>query len=249
MGNVFSSGPNLGKISGKEAIISGLIPIFGQLWARITKFKGSLDKPWLFFPLFFIPPFSFIPSAMMYFGLIKDGEGGKPYDYFMLIPIILSVIAPLLLDMTEMGTVMWIFIYTFIMLSATFTAFIIRELKACDSKKINMANILNAAKNSVITYAVSVLLPVILSYIPIAGLIVTILEFIPLMSNLIWAVFFSFTYILINMSNGRDIKEYCTGSQKEYRKKIKNFGAIASLVIILLINIYEIVSDFSGGFL
>ena len=85
MGNFFSSIKDGGKLSWKQVLILGLVPL-GQLYARVNIFNGSLDKWWLMFPLLLFPPLSFIPLIMMKFGLVKNGNGSKPVDNFMLIP-------------------------------------------------------------------------------------------------------------------------------------------------------------------
>ena len=61
IGNFFS-GPS--KLSWLQVLILGIVPL-GQLWARIFYFNGSLDKWWLMFPIFLLPPFSFLPLIMM----------------------------------------------------------------------------------------------------------------------------------------------------------------------------------------
>jgi hypothetical protein len=33
-------------------------------------FNGSLDKPWLLIPIFWIPPFSIVPTIMVYISII-----------------------------------------------------------------------------------------------------------------------------------------------------------------------------------
>ena len=54
-----------------EMLMYGMIPGFGQLLMRVDKFGGSLDKPYLLFPLLLFPPFSFtsvrIPPLFFYF--------------------------------------------------------------------------------------------------------------------------------------------------------------------------------------
>ena len=71
-----------------DKIISALLTLGGlpgQIIARIFYKKGSIDKPYLF--LFFMPPFSIVPSIFMLLDKIKDGENGNPYDYFSTILI------------------------------------------------------------------------------------------------------------------------------------------------------------------
>ena len=82
--NMFT-GPT--KLTFIQVLILGLFPL-GQLWARIFYFNGSLDKWWLMFPMFLIPPFSFVPLLLMKFGFVADGKGTNPLDYWMLLPII-----------------------------------------------------------------------------------------------------------------------------------------------------------------
>lgn len=64
----------------------------GQLIARIFNYDGSLDQPWFLFPLFLIFPFQIIPLLLMYYGYIKKGKGGKVYDNYIWIPIIIRFI-------------------------------------------------------------------------------------------------------------------------------------------------------------
>ena len=52
------------KFSWLEGFIYIIIP-FGQLAARVIRLNGSLDREWLMFPLFYIPPFSFLPIFLM----------------------------------------------------------------------------------------------------------------------------------------------------------------------------------------
>lgn len=79
----------------KIALI-GLIP-GAQLYARVEMLDGSLDHPWLLIPIFFIPPFSLIFAIMMKLGYINKGQGGKPYDWFMFIPVAIKFIIALIL--------------------------------------------------------------------------------------------------------------------------------------------------------
>ena len=94
MGNFVSSmsKDDPGKLSWMQVLILGLIPL-GQLWARIFNFNGSLDKWWLLMPPLSIPPLSLIPAFMIAFGKIKKGQGGSPYDLYMIIPAICSILA------------------------------------------------------------------------------------------------------------------------------------------------------------
>ena len=229
MGNFFVKGENIGKISKGEAIISALIPIFGQLYLRIFNFKGSLDKMWLLIPPLSVPPFSFIVSLMMYFGLVKDGEGGKPYDYFMLIPIItsflLGVIKNKILPVVQMVG----------MIVTSLIAFGLREHKMCknntqtsnwDTIKEHSAKIIS---NSLITYALSILIPKIMKLVPFINAPMLLLEALPLASTVISVIFYILIYIIINMINGKYLDKYCSGNLSKSAK----IGSILSLIYVI----------------
>ena len=84
----------MSEISWKQVAIFSFIPM-GQLWARVFLKKGSLDKWWLLLiqqihPLFMLPPFSTIPLILMKYNWIKDGEGGTPIGFELLLPITLT---------------------------------------------------------------------------------------------------------------------------------------------------------------
>ena len=71
---------------------------FGPLYARIVDLNGSLDHAWTMFPVFNVFPLSIIPVLMIAFGAIKKGNGSKPYDIFMVIPIIIRIIFILIIN-------------------------------------------------------------------------------------------------------------------------------------------------------
>ena len=79
----------INTLTWEKVFLFAIVPL-GQLFVRINYLNGSVDKSWTLFPLFLIPPFSFIPLIMMKLGWIKNGSGGKPYDSLIFIPIILK---------------------------------------------------------------------------------------------------------------------------------------------------------------
>ena len=76
-----------------------LIGLPGQIVARSIYKKGSIDKPYLF--IFGIPPFSLIPSILMYTNNIKDGDNENPYDNKSFIGMILLFIVPITLHIIK----------------------------------------------------------------------------------------------------------------------------------------------------
>lgn len=79
-------------------ILTFLGSFVGQLIVRITKLNGSLDKWWLLIPPLSIPPLSLIPAYLIHKNKIKPGQGGDPYDMYMFIPAIMSIITNLTLE-------------------------------------------------------------------------------------------------------------------------------------------------------
>ena len=73
-------------------VLTFLGSFIGQLYVRITRFDGSLDKWWLLVPPLSVPPLSVIPAYLIATNKIKKGEGGIPYDLYMLIPAIISIL-------------------------------------------------------------------------------------------------------------------------------------------------------------
>jgi hypothetical protein len=155
---------NTERISLIRAILISIIP-FGQLWARTFWLDGSLDKIWLMFPFFLIFPFSIIPSLAMYFGFVKKGIGGKPYDNFMWIPIIfkflLSFLIPKFLELFyDDPSDTTIFIYIFIIqLFIGMIPNLIRTYKLCNNLPFNSFG--KAFVDSTIANGVGELLPFI----------------------------------------------------------------------------------------
>ena len=70
----------------------------GQLIARITLLDGSLDKWWLMLPPLTVPPLSIIPTYLILQNKVKKGDGGLPYDLYMLIPAISAVTISLIFE-------------------------------------------------------------------------------------------------------------------------------------------------------
>lgn len=65
----------------------------GQLIVRMTSLDGSLDKWWLLIPPLSVPPLSIVPTYLIYKDKVEKGHGGVPYDMYVLIPILLSIIS------------------------------------------------------------------------------------------------------------------------------------------------------------
>ena len=71
---------------------------FSDLYLRVTKLNGSIDKMWTLFPLFQLPIFSLVPLILMKYRKIRRGnlsprvKDGKPYDIFIILFILFKYI-------------------------------------------------------------------------------------------------------------------------------------------------------------
>ena len=225
----------MGSISWLQVIILGIIPL-GQLWARIVNFNGSLDKWWLMFPLFLIPPFSFVPLLLMKFGYIKNGKGGKPYDMWMLLPILAKLIIPYTLPflIDEDSTMLFSLVSFILQLLTVMLGNLIRRQNNC--KNITTDSIGKAGIDSTIAIGMGDLAAFGIPWIPLVGTFFSIIEMIPVIGNFIdpilWSVGFIGTYVLINMFNQDSMEAYCStpffGNTKD---KIPFFISIGLIVV------------------
>jgi hypothetical protein len=243
MGNFISSitQGNSSPLSWMHVLILGLIPL-GQLWARVFKFKGSLDKWWLMFPLLQFPPFSFIPLLMMKFGFVKDGEGSDPVDKIMILPIIAKFIIPFILPfiVDEDSTMLYTIVGFVLQLLMTMVANMTRRYTNCNG--ITMDSLGKAGIDSTISMAMGDVTAFAIGFLPFIGIVVSILEMIPVIgdfvNSILWSVGFAGTYIVINMFNQHpNMQKFCstpfTGNLQD------KIPFIVSLIILIGINAFN----------
>jgi hypothetical protein len=185
-------------------ILTIVFPFFGQLVARIIYLNGSLDKPWLFF--FSIPPLSLIPALLMMFGLIKKGKGGKPYDPYILLPIVVAISSDIFLKKYFLP-----YKVPFVKLLLIFiTVFIIYWFKSRKICKDSSAPASKILVDTLATYVLIGTIAIVLKYVPVIGILIRVLaKIIPYSHYLIDAISIFVIYVAINMVNGSS-KSYCT---------------------------------------
>lgn len=195
-----------GELTTGEYWGCSLIPL-GQLYARIFYYDGSLDHSWLMFPLFMIPPFQFLPITMMNLGMIKKGKGGKPYDWFMIIPILVKLgLGFMIFKGQEIDQkVIFAILYCSILIP-----FLIKTYGYCDGVN-GWAALNSGALTAYISVALNVF-TLILPFIPIIGLGVTTLETaLPVIGGaIIWSLGYIPGYIVSNMYTSDDRDKFCT---------------------------------------
>lgn len=198
-----------------QMILYSILP-FGQLFARVFLMNGSLDKSWTFIPLFFIPPFSFLPMILMKIGIIKKGKGGKPFDIFMIIPIILRIIMGILIDYFDVGFPLWMIIEIFGNLLGSTIPLIIKRTKECKktpNHKTKFKTILIALAQAAAIQGFTGIMSILLRIIPLIKYPVRLLEAVPYVGrSLTWCIGFFPAYVIVNMINGNRLNKFCGGN-------------------------------------
>lgn len=194
-----------GQLSAAEFWLCSIIPM-GQLYARVEIMDGSINHAWTMFPLFMVPPFQFVPIIMMNLGIIKKGQGGKPYDWYMLIPMMVQIFLSMIKDK---GVVINNTILFFVSYFAILIPFLIRSLRYCQG--FDMEGLLNSGGLSIYVLAVVNIFQLILPFIPIIGGLANSLKMmVPSVgSAMLWTLSYIPGYVLANMYSGSDTKKYC----------------------------------------
>jgi hypothetical protein len=206
-----------------EMLMYGLIPGFGQLLMRVNKFGGSLDKPYLLFPLLLFPPFSFIPVLVAKFGFLKAIKGQNVLDIYVLIPIIFRFI--LIFIMAQIGSVGGLVLQSALVLGSIFVTNMIHVLteERCKNVKGGFGSkLIKELSDSMIEYAFAMFILFSTTFIPIIGSLLEGLREIPLpivgdvskiIDTSIWSIGLVTGYMMMNMldSNYSTSDESCTG--------------------------------------
>ena len=204
-------------------LLTIIIPFFGQIIARFMLLNGSLDKPWLL--LFGIPPLTLIPALFMMFGLVAKGKGGKPWDYYVLIPIIINIISGFILK--NYGIMGQIIKYIVLLLSFIYIYWL-KSQKIC-KKSARYTKIIT---DSLITYCLMEVIKIVLEYVPLIGIIIKVIgKTIPFGYLILDAISILCVYVITNMINSYDSKNFC-------KKEVKN-KYIGLLILISIMMAYK----------
>ena len=226
-------GMNVWKI-----FLYSLMPM-GQLFMRMFELNGSLDKIYLLFPLLLIPPFSFIPVTLGYFGYIKKLDNGPLIDIYILLPIIARFIFILLASQIE--SIGMLFLLIGIVLGFLFITNMIRlyTSRKCDKTSF-WGRTVKATFDSMAQYSFGVITVFLIQFIPFIGQILGLLMnlSIPYLSqfieSLIWALGLAGGYMMMNMIDGNygSDNEYCIGNISKSR-------IITSIIVMLIAILYQ----------
>ena len=210
------------ELSILKIILYIFIP-FGPLYARIVDLNGTLDHPWTMFPVFNVFPFSIIPVLMIAFGAIKKGNGSKPYDIFMIIPIVCRIIFILIINwMMPDYTTLKSLIVLFISIISIMIPNIIRRYENCKDrpdKDNNSYSILNGKQwyrtfvDSYFELGFSEIFIIMINFVPFVGIGFKILSMLPFvggfLDNILWLFGFISGYVIINMYNQANMDDMC----------------------------------------
>ena len=227
-----------------EMLMYGMIPGFGQLLMRVDKFGGSLDKPYLLFPLLLFPPFSFIPVLVAKFGFLKKEKGENILDIYILIPIIFRFI--LIFVMAQIGSPGGLLLQVALIFGAVLLTNIIHVLteERCKNIKGSFGNkLVKEIADSMIEYSAGIAVLFFTTFIPFIGEILEGLRDTPFpgLTNLsgvidttLWSIGLVCGYMVMNMIdvNYYSANEACTG-------KIGAVRIIISIIAFAIAIIYQ----------
>ena len=197
---------------------------FGQLFMRINKFGGSLDKPYLLFPLFLFPPFSLLPVLVGKFGFLKKTNGTNILDGYILIPIIFRfVLIFVMAHLGEFGGPMFQALLVFASLVATNIFRLINDITcASDKDGLTMGKIFKQIGDSMIEYSLGMLIIFLFTFVPFVGTILDLLsmlelpfigKFVNILDGILWSVGLIGGYIFVHMFDANFItnSDACAG--------------------------------------
>jgi hypothetical protein len=234
-----------------EGILYTLLPVIGQPLMRINKFGGSLDKPYLFFPLLLIPPFSAIPTLFAYFGLIDKIEDSNPLDIYIIIPTICKLI--LIFFAIELGSSRGMLLQNLILLGAIMLTNALHMLTQAYCKDIPAtttgSKLGKIFMDSMLQYGLGVLLLLALNYIPYIGSILNKFKDTEgILGDIYDIVSFgisvAFAYIIVNMIDVNYIEktDACNGNISVLRGSISIIIFAIGMFIQLRSNIGGIIN-------
>ena len=200
---------------------------FGQLYVRATKAKGSLDKVWLFLPLFWLPPFSLVPAYYLGRGKIRTGNDKNPIVGISGLTVAsVALMAPYLvkaLDMDELGEAM----IPLIVYGTSVIAYFMRNRKRCSKGRLSRASFSSSLLLIITTLFTFTFKYILANVDGIGSLLETIYES-PHLENIVYSLFVFTSYCAVNMFNN-------TPSLRKFCKKIKTSHLMYSLFSTILI--------------
>ena len=187
------------------AVLTLTIPFIGQIMARAMLYNGSIDQPWLF--LFAVPPMTIIPVLAMMFGQIDNLDGGAPWDNVVWLPMIGIVLGALVSKNNKIMNI----IKLGLGVGSFFLAYSYKSKKACGDKDTTS----KVALDSLNSYMITIVLAIILPYLPFIGKFFSMIQALLPMSDIFFQAFAVFmVYVGTNVVNG-SFSSLCKVSVRE----------------------------------
>lgn len=249
MGNFFSSFFSFGcdgaTISGWGLAAVMFLGPYGQLYQRITALGGSLDK-WYFLliPIFWVFPFSLAPALTMYFGCVNPAkcEAGpcpEVYDWWMIGPMIMKLCSGFIVStLFPEGGYLSFFLPFMLQLAVTMVPLYIKNIQACNRLEsikdifsvFDFGKLSFAFTNAVIQNGVADVIVSGISYMPIIGQVIMVIQMIPVVGDIfnqiLWSICYGACYIIMNMINNNWRSDWC---------EIRFFGQFTDVIAAIIL--------------
>lgn len=207
------------ELTWEKVFLLAIVPL-GQLYARINYFKGSVDKAWSLFPIFMVPPFSFIPLIMMKLKWIRKGEGGEAIDKLIIIPILFKLFGDSILKSFFVPDEVINLASKALVFFSLYMVYFIKDRKCKDG---NVKKIKRSITNSILVFGLSEILnEIFTNFIPTFGFLEKLIKTLPFGQSLIWVILIVSSYVINNMLNNTDIDNFC--KNKYYLGKASKKG-------------------------
>lgn len=238
-------------------ILASLLGPIGHTYLRVEYYNGSMDHMWLYLPGSFITlgsipfigsfipmghfiPSSFFTSVLLRGGYLNNASGGKVYDWWMLLPIIVKFVIAGLVLLTELDTNMIIkLITTLLQMIVVSIPIIIRTVNNCNLKSwhdLTSSQWKKIISDTIISYGGA---HIFSSSFNIVKKPINMLLGHEIANGITWSLGYSTIYVLLNMYNQTDINTYCTNPNDYNNMEFNNIIDNKNLTIY---NIFLIVS-------
>lgn len=227
-----------GKKGGKLQILDYVALVLGgpfsQIYYRLTRLNGSLDKPWLLFPLFWILPFSAVPTYYISKNKLKKGSAKiKLFNLLGLLPMGGAFLSYMITTMYPDFK----FISTLPTLISAMIAFYIKDRKRCRSKKF-IKKTKRSLHSAMMMMSISILFHFIVMGLskvtPVIGPMFEAFYSSPFVGNTIFMFMIYVSFLLTSMiDNTPTIVKFC--------KNVSNKSLLIVGIITLVLNVIKIV--------
>ena len=225
----------MGDLTILDYILYTLLP-FGQIFARILNYNGSLDMWWmLLIPFFHMPIIGIIPLLLMKMLNLKDGNiKNSVFDKFLLLPIIIKwyspFIIPLLLDIRHNSLEYIITTFVIQVLIGTMANISRRNIMCSGDLTVNALG--KAFMDATVSHNMGELFVFIFTQLSFFDTLCDNENGKTIINSIFWSIGFGITYLINNMYNEYDPARYC--SVQFFGQGQDMFLFMGSILILIL---------------